>query len=255
MAAIRQVCGVAEPSQGALDEVFQASTLDALLEGVYDGDMTFGELKLHGDFGLGTFNALDGEMIAFDGKFFQVCADGTVHEVRDDQQTPFAAVLFFQPTIRRTIDDELDFQQLERRLDERLPSRNVFYALRIDGFFPRMKTRSVPRQQRPYPPLVEVAKVQPTFDYENVRGTVVGFRFPDYASGLSVPGYHLHFLSDDHRGGGHVLEFSLAPGAVLSVDPAAHFHLELPKTTDFLGADLEKDHREAIDFAERNQGS
>lgn len=44
-------------------ELFQYSTLEALLGGVYDGEVTVGELLTHGDFGLGTFNSLDGEMI------------------------------------------------------------------------------------------------------------------------------------------------------------------------------------------------
>lgn len=253
--AVRQLANPVQPTPQELDEVFQASTLDALLEGVYDGEITFGELKKHGDFGLGTFDALDGEMLAFDGQFYQVKSDGSVHEVRDEQKTPFAAVLFFQPTTRRAIEETLDFPGLEERIDRRLPTKNIFYALRIDGFFPRMTTRSVPRQTRPYPPLVEVAKSQPIFKLENVGGTMVGFRFPDYASGFNVPGYHLHFLSEDKTCGGHVLDFSLDPGALLSIDPAANFHLELPKSKDFMNADLEKDHRADIEQAERNSAS
>lgn len=50
-------------------EIFQLSTINALLEGVFDGNMSYGQLKQHGDFGIGTFNGLDGEMIAFDAAF------------------------------------------------------------------------------------------------------------------------------------------------------------------------------------------
>src|SRR5207249_10961718 len=79
------------------DTLVQYSTINALLTGVYDGDMTFGELRRHGDFGLGTFNALDGEMIALDGRYYQITADGAVKPVRDDVRTPFAVVTHFYP--------------------------------------------------------------------------------------------------------------------------------------------------------------
>ena len=90
------------PHAKALHEIFQNSTINALLEGVYDGSLTYGELRTHGDFGLGTFNALDGEMIAFDGNFYQVKSDGVAYPVADDQKTPFATVVFFRPTLRRS---------------------------------------------------------------------------------------------------------------------------------------------------------
>jgi hypothetical protein len=44
-------------------EIYQSSTLTARLDAVYDGGLTYAELEEHGDFGLGTFNALDGEMV------------------------------------------------------------------------------------------------------------------------------------------------------------------------------------------------
>ena len=61
--------------------LFQASTIAALLEGAYDGDLSFAELAEHGDLGLGTLNGLDGEMIALDGRFYRADVDGSVTEV------------------------------------------------------------------------------------------------------------------------------------------------------------------------------
>src|SRR5436190_10893345 len=90
------------------DALFQYSTINALLTGVYDGDMTFGELRRYGDFGLGTFNALDGEMIALDGRYYQVTADGAVQPVRDDMRTPFAVVAHFHPGASQTLKNVPD---------------------------------------------------------------------------------------------------------------------------------------------------
>ena len=45
--------------------LYQTSLMSALLSGVYEGSTTIADLLKHGDFGLGTFNELDGELIAF----------------------------------------------------------------------------------------------------------------------------------------------------------------------------------------------
>jgi len=240
------------PDASALHEIFQNSTINALLEGVYDGSMTYAELRRHGDFGLGTFNALDGEMIAFDGGFYQVKSDGIAYPVADGQRTPFATVLFFQPTLRRTLSGPLDYEHLQPLMDGLMEGPNLFYAIRVDGHFAMVKARSVPRQQKPYPPLAEVAKTQPVFRLEDVRGTLAGFRFPDFARGLNVPGFHLHFLTEDRTAGGHVLDLVLA-GGELAIDASARFHLELPIDAAFLHADLAHEPGEALDQAERGK--
>src|SRR5262249_21789511 len=123
------------PDASSLHEVFQESTINALLEGVYDGSMTYGELRRHGDFGLGTFNALDGEMIAVDGDFYQGKADGLAYPVADDQRTPFATVLFFRPTLRRPLSGPLDHEHFQAMADGLMDGPNLFYAVRIDGRF------------------------------------------------------------------------------------------------------------------------
>ncbi len=233
-----------------LHEIFQSSTVNALLEGVYDGAMTYEELRRHGDFGLGTFNALDGEMIAFDGAFYQVKSDGVAYPVADEQRTPFATVLFFRPELERALDAPLDYASLQTSIDRLVDGPNLFYAVRVDGHFTSVTTRSVPRQQPPYPPLEDVAKKQTVFHLENVRGTLAGFRFPDYARGLNVPGFHLHFLTEDRRAGGHVLDLHLTQGT-LAIDTTARFHLELPTDPAFLHADLGHDNSEALNRAER----
>ncbi len=243
------------PHAEALHEIFQNSTINALLEGVYDGSLTYGELRQHGDFGLGTFNALDGEMIPIDGNFYQVKSDGVAYPVADQQQTPFATVLFFRPTESRTLSGPLDYERLQTFVDSLVDGPNLFYAVRIDGHFTSVTTRSVPRQRKPYQPLADVAKTQPVFHLKDVRGTLAGFRFPDFARGLGVPGFHLHFLTGDHQAGGHVLDLELLQGE-LAIDTSASFHLELPTDTAFLHADLNHASADALDRAERGtQGS
>ena len=220
-----------------INTVYQTSTLDALMAGVYDGSVTFAELRRHGDFGLGTFNELDGEMIGFDGKFYQITSDGMAHLVTREMRTPFSVVTFFRPDRVETLPAGLDYAQLQEALESRLPTKNHFVAIRIDGSFPYVKTRSVARQDRPYRTLPEVVKEQATFELRNVAGTLIGFRFPESYPGLNVVGYHFHFITADRTAGGHVLDCEL--GAVRTkMDILPHFEVALPRSGDFLTMEI-----------------
>jgi acetolactate decarboxylase len=207
--------------------LFQTSTIDALLDGNYEGDVSFAELGACGDFGLGTFDALDGEMVGLDGAFYQVKADGRAYEVDGRMKTPFAVVTFFEPGSPRTFTAPMDYAALCAYLDETVGDVATVHAVRVEGHFDYVKTRSVPRQRKPYPPLVEVVKHQPTFEFHDVRGSLVGFRFPDYVQGLNVSGYHFHFITEDRSAGGHLLACQTAC-VELRVDHESDLRLELP---------------------------
>lgn len=229
----------------------QVSTLDAILAGVYDGVMNYETLKGYGDFGIGTFEGLDGEMLALDGEYYQIKADGVAYPVAGSQETPFAAVTYFDADYEVTLPTGIDYQGLQEFLDGVLPTGNAFYAVRVDGTFSYMKTRSVPAQTKPYPPLVEVTKHQPEFEFHNVSGTLVGFRCPPYAAGVNLVGYHLHFLTDSMDAGGHVLEFTVQD-AIARLDFTGDFLMILPdEGSDFYRIDLTPDKQDELEEAEK----
>jgi acetolactate decarboxylase len=230
--------------------LFQTSTINALLEGVYDGDLPVATLRQHGDFGLGTFNGLDGEMVLVDGQVFQVRSDGKARLVPDEARVPFADTTFFDADRSIAIEKPLTFSEMTQYLDTLLPSRNTFYAIRIEGTFDYVKTRSVPRQAKPYPRLAEVVKTQPIFEFHNQPGVMVGFWTPDYATGLNVPGYHFHFLTADRTGGGHVLDCTLGQVRI-SVEETSRFSLDLPRTREFRAAVLDTSRRSEVNKVEK----
>ncbi len=238
-------------ARGGRDILYQVSTIDALLGGLYDGILSYGELQRYGDMGLGTFTALDGEMVAVDGIFYQVKMDGKAYKVADDMQTPFACVTFFDADLKQNVPSGTDFNGLEAYIDSIMPTQNIFYAIVVEGTFSYMKTRSVPAQEKPYPPLAQVTPHQAVFDFKNVEGTVVGFRCPDYVSGLNVAGYHLHFLTADRSAGGHVLELETADAALM-LDDTSEFTMVLPgKSTGFYTMDFTPDTSDALQGIER----
>jgi acetolactate decarboxylase len=218
-------------------ELYQTSLMSALIAGLYEGEMTYGEIRKHGDFGLGTFNDLDGEMVGFDGTFYQLRSDGSAHPVTADQKTPFAVVTFFRA------EQELDVVQQTTKNDlqaliEGATNANLFSAVRVDGIFDEVRTRTVRRQVRPFPPLTEAANHQAEKVFTNVQGTLAGFRTPAYAQGIGVAGLHLHFLQQDKQAGGHALDYRLRGGKV-QICTVHDLHVELPTSAEFLKTNFE----------------
>ncbi len=229
--------------------LFQASTIGALLDGAYDGDLSFAELAEHGDLGLGTLNGLDGEMIALDGGFYRADVDGWIRPVEAAERTPFAVVTRFQPTVEEEIAGPLSHEQLLARLDGLIPAGASSCAIRLDGSFEWVRARSVPRQSPPYRSLTEVVAEQHEFDLADVEGTMLGFRFPSYAEGIEVAGYHLHFIDSARERGGHVLD-SRAGGLRAGLDPSDELHVELPPHIDLGDPGLSAEAHAALVSAE-----
>lgn len=236
------------------DEVYQFSTISALLEGVYDGDVTVAEILRHGDFGLGTFNRLDGEMVVLDGVCYRLRADGTATRASLTDRSPFAAITRFHKDFAISVERRTGRAELTAAIDARIESANLIYAVKITGHFDELHTRTVMAQDQPYPPLTEATEEQAETVFTDVSGTVVGFRTPDFEQGISVAGYHLHFLDHNRAGGGHILDFTLARGAV-EVSGASQLHLSLPTSGAFLDARLNgPDIAERINKSEGAQG-
>ena len=224
------------------DAIFQVSLLDGLMQGDYDGTATVGQLLQKGDTGLGTFDQLDGEMVVLDGVVYKAKSDGSVEVVADSETVPFAAVAHFDSDIPATeLTSIANFDSLKAALDDIIAQQtgdfNQFYIATIQGNFDLVHVRSVPMQSKPYKPLAEVTKNQAEFVYENIQGTAVAMRFPDYMQGINLPGWHLHFLSGDKTKGGHVLDAKLADGSV-NMDIIREFQLVVPDTENFANLDL-----------------
>ena|GEM_PF-156882 len=222
------------------ETVHQISLLSALLEGQYDGLTSLGNLKRYGDTGIGTVEALDGELIELDSNFYQVKANGVAYPVADTMKTPFASVTYFEADKSQAVNEEIDLEQLQNRVNTLINNKNIFYAIKVTGSFKYVKTRSVPAQQKPYPPLAEVTKNQPTFEFHNVKGTMVGFWCPAYVNGINVPGYHIHFLNADKNAGGHLLGFTMENGQI-EIDATPNFSMYLPLSDEFGNIDMTED--------------
>jgi acetolactate decarboxylase len=233
--------------------LFQVSTSAALVEGLYQGAVQVSRLLRHGDFGIGTFIDLDGEMVVLDGVCYQISSDGTVRTVEGERLIPYAVVTRFKPEFSKQVHQLNSFGELVSVCDQLRDSANVFFAFRVEGRFSFLKTRvmkAVPKGTT----LKAAASGQEEFLFENVNGTLVGLWSPGFAGSFSVPGYHFHFLSTGRIRGGHVLECKALD---VRIEGCAmnEMHVSLPETEEFLKADLTRDPHADLMSAEKNHES
>src|SRR3954471_9287639 len=220
-----------------MSTLYQISTSSALVEGVYSGPVSSSVLLEHGDFGLGTFENLDGEMVVLDGEIYQITE--RVRHRTDDFLVPFAAITHFRATSSFEINNVACLKGIELACGQRRISDNLFYALRLDGIFETIHARAVhtvPQDTR----LLDAAKTQLEFHFENIEGTLVGFWSPRYSSSFSIPGYHLHFISKDRTKGGHLLDCS-AHKLKAHIQVLSEFDIRLPDSGPFLTTNLSRD--------------
>lgn len=222
--------------------IYQYSVLNSLMSGVYDGGGTISGLLEHGDFGIGTVNGLDGELVITGGQAYQVRSDGTVIVLDGGTKVPFAQVCFFDPQKSFMISGPISLEAAKALIDSRLGSKNVFYAVKMKGVFSYIKARSVPKQSKPYPLFAEAVKKQSLFEFVTAEGQVIGFRQPDYIKEINTPGYHFHFLDKDAMSGGHILDLRIL-SAEAYVDKIHEYTVEFPNDEEFMKKDLSGDNQ------------
>jgi acetolactate decarboxylase len=234
-------------SPEARDVLYQVSTINSLMAGNYDGIKSIKEVSTKGDLGIGTFDTLDGEMVMIEGIVYKAKADGSVEKSDVNVTLPFTAVTYFDNDLSQEAGQIQNLDELKAFLDKLIVKKDRFYAFRIDGKFTTVQARSVPSQMKPYPILSEVTKNQSVFNYENVNGSMVGFWCPDTVGSINVPGYHLHFISDDRTKGGHLLNISFSDAKVM-LDETRFFEMEIGEAASLGGLN---DAQKEIDKVEK----
>jgi len=213
--------------------LYQVGTIGSLLGGVDEGDVAVAALARYGDFGLGTFDAVNGEMIVVDGRFYRIDAGGAAAPVAPETKTPFAVMTRFDAAGAVSLETVDSLAGLEGHLSDGFESPNLIYAVRVDGAFDRVDVRSEHPQPHGHHPLSEtLAQVQTSFTFTGIDGTMVGFWFPAYMGAINVPGFHFHFISADRRIGGHLFDMRLRR-ATLRVMPIFDFGMHLIHTPLF----------------------
>ena len=236
------------------ETIYQVALLQSLTQGYYDGIIKVSELKEHGDIGIGTFEGVNGEMIVLDGTVYQALGDGSVQVAADDETVPFSNVTFFDSDVKEEIGIIKDINALKDALTKTVEKngKNMFAFVKLSEEFKKMNVRSELKQKKPYKTLDKaLATDQREFNYDNIKGTVVALYCPDYMDGLNTPGWHFHFISDDKKKGGHILELAF-DSAQAEFDITPEFDMCLSDNKDFQKMELAKDVSSAIKKVETN---
>jgi acetolactate decarboxylase len=222
------------------DFMYQYSIIDALMAGVFDGDLNISQLKKKGDFGIGTFNKVDGELLMDQGHVYKISYDGSVKEVPNSDSTSAAFVKFFKADTVIHLKGNLTYEAVQEQLAKIL-NPNGIYALRIGGNFTTMTTRAARPAKPPYTTLPDHLKVnQAVFNLTNTTGICDGFLLPPYLARTNVPGFHLHYLADDRKAGGHIFNFTTS-AVTVEVDIAKGFTIENNTNIEFRNVNLKPD--------------
>jgi acetolactate decarboxylase len=223
--------------------VTQYAVLDALLAGAYTSGIPAADARRLGDFGIGCCDGLGGEVILLDGALLECTDEAAPREMADDESLPFFEACAFPDAAAEPIG-AADLAALTAAVEERLVSRNLFHAVRVDGVLAAVRIRVPRRREAPFRSLAEATRDQVETVLEERAGTLVGFWAPEIYQGIAVAGLHLHFIADDRLAGGHVLEVTLATGE-LRLAAYPRFDLRLPTDEVFLRTPLTHgdDHR------------
>lgn len=244
----------ATPSVSERESLNQIALLQSLAQGYFGGTVKVRDMRSLGDIGIGTFEGLNGEMIMLDGTVYQALGDGRVIVADDKTAVPYGTVTYFDDDVALNLNDIRDKAAFEKALDEQVKKcgENSFYMIKLHTEFASVLFRSEYGSQKPYPTLVEALKGKQTeFTARNIKGTVVGLYCPNYMGGLNTPGWHFHFISDDKKQGGHILELSLKQGTVL-FDKTDKFTMILHDDPQFHQFNLAKDMSKDIKSAEHD---
>lgn len=227
--------------QANKDLFYHYSIWYAFVNKIYDGKLTAAELKTKGDMGLGSYNQLNGELVMLDGILYQITEDGKVQIPNDSTKIVYANATFFDKDYAFEINKTVNYDSLRAIMNKHLPSKNLFYAFKIHGKIKNIKCGGLHKQQPPYKNGLDVLiPNRPVFEAQNIQGTMVGFFCPEFIGNINVAGYHLHFISDDRKFGGHVMEFE-ADSLKVSMDEMKEYQFVLPDTDEYKHVGFDKE--------------
>lgn len=221
-----------------VDKIMHYSTIDAMRNGVYKGNITVKELKNKGDFGLGTYNRLDGEMVVLNGVFYRVKSNGEVVIAKESKKTPFNSLTFFDTDFKNKIE-ATNLLSFNKSILEILPSKNKIYAIKAKVSLNYIKLGGAEKiESNDYRAIGEILENRPIYTHSNVKGTIVGFYYPNTFRDIDLHPFHFHFISESKNIGGHIMEAKFKD-IELFFDEKESIEVQIPNTKEY-NSDWEK---------------
>ncbi|WP_042958478.1 acetolactate decarboxylase [Erwinia tasmaniensis] len=188
-----------------MSKIVQFSTIGALMSGFVDGEFDFDAHKNEKMFGIGCSEGMNGELTISNGEAWEATAGEDVHKI-SKKLVPFIQITNFESENSFECDF-LDEENTASILKKKLNIENVFIAINIHAIFNELKIRTPQKSNSKGRTALDMVNEQDVSSLTNIRGQLIGFWTPEIYGRISVPGFHLHFLSDDKKTSGHVLQY------------------------------------------------
>lgn len=213
--------------------LYQHSYFLAINHGLYDGTISVRDLMQYGHFGIGTFHALEGELVLIEGEFYH-CTQGIKTRIANvDDRLPWAAISNFTESVKiGSLRDITDFKGLEVGLFKLMETLNYPFLFHIEGIFENITLGSVPKQKKPYPKIEEIINNSVIVETGEIKAQLVGFYAPEFMFPMKGKGFHFHCLAENQRFGGHVLELRIKETSV-KFECITEIKFELPKNETY----------------------
>lgn len=225
--ALHRSRGASPDGCSVSDQTYQLQLAHVLLDGGYDGVATLGDVLAGGDHGLGTVDRLDGELVIVDGEPWRIDSHGVAELMPAETRTPFAIVSSLDDP-KEVHLDHCTLAEVQSAIEVLVDAPDAVLAVRLEGAFDYVHVRSVPAQDPPYRPYLDVCKTdEVSWHHRPFFGVFVGFRFPDLDPGATIPGLHLHGIDRFRTTGGHNYDL-IVRDAKLSVGVSRDVMMHLP---------------------------
>ncbi len=183
-----------------------------LLDNKLKGLLKYKEIKPLGNFGLGTFDFVDGEMIALDGNFYRANEEGDLTLAEDTRHCPFAIVCQFnEQKAEQTEENDIslkDFQKKLLNIRKWHPTQSIAMAIKIDIAADWIEYRSEENSDEKAS-FDHVISQEKRHRHEQQAGTLVGFYFDNSLNDLTSSEFHFHYVNANKSKGGHLYDCHL----------------------------------------------
>lgn len=196
---------------GALEHgtVHQSKSAESLFAGNFDGVMSVQAEFSRSRLGIGVMENLDGELISLRGATWAVPPSGVPRVAQEQETVAFGIAASGGIRHKIQISEDASLDKISAEIDEallklRIDHEEIVCAIEIVGDFRDVVLRTVHEPNYEGETLGEIIDDEVRFSFNQWTGTLVGFRYPDKKSGLTIPGLHLHGISADRKSGGHL---------------------------------------------------
>lgn len=191
--------------------VEQSGGAGALFNGDFSSNTTAGAEFAGSRLGLGVMDGLNGEVVSVKGTTWRIPESGVPVEVSPSEGIAFGIAAHGGREHQVAIPAGCNMSGILSAIDAYLAENHVDHedvvcAVEIVGSFSYVLLRTEAAPTFPEETLAQVLEHEIRFEFDEWRGTLVGFRFPDEGDGQTIPGLHFHAISADQDSGGHVHE-------------------------------------------------